>query len=106
MPGTRIARCAKPVSAATQRNDELIALAANRAEWARTALITAARDLDAVHGVDGRRLTSLAEVILEEAARVSNLAEDIDSHRAAQANPQSGRRRSGLVLEHPQTERP
>lgn len=81
MPRTKIARRAKPLAADIRRNDELIALAANRADWARTALRAAARDLHAAHGVDGKLLAGLAEVVLEEAARVSNLAEDIESHR-------------------------
>jgi hypothetical protein len=81
MPRTKIARRAERVAADIRRNDELIALAANRADWARKALRAAARDLHAADGVDGKRLTGLAEVVLEEAARVSNLAEDINSHR-------------------------
>jgi hypothetical protein len=34
-----------------------------------------------VHGNEGAALTNLAEVVQEEATRVSHLAADIESHR-------------------------
>jgi hypothetical protein len=63
------------------QDDELIARAAKRTDWAGTALESAALDLGDVHGNEGAALTNLAEVVQEEATRVSNLAEDIESHR-------------------------
>ncbi len=66
---------------ATEHDDELIARAAKRTEWAGTALESAAGDLDDAHGNEGAPLTSLAEVVQEEATRVSHLAEDIESQR-------------------------
>jgi len=44
-------------------------------------LESAAGDLDASHGDDGNPLTGVAEVVLEQAARLRHLAEDIESHR-------------------------
>jgi hypothetical protein len=69
--------------ATAKKDDELITRAAKRADWAGTALESAADDLDDAHHDDGSRLTSLAEVVQEEAERVSRLAEDIESQRAA-----------------------
>jgi hypothetical protein len=41
----------------------------------------AAGELNDAHGEDGNALTGLAELVHEHAGRVSNLAEDINSHR-------------------------
>jgi hypothetical protein len=67
--------------AATETDDELISRAAKRADWASAALESAADDLDDAHGDQGKSLTGLVEVVQDEAARVSHLAEDIESHR-------------------------
>ena len=72
---------ARAPAAPTERDDELIARAAKRTDWAGTALESAAVDLDEAHGNEGAALTSLAEVVQEEATRVSHLAEDIESQR-------------------------
>jgi hypothetical protein len=80
MPATmldrRVAR-----SNAVKRSDELIGRAAKRARWAGTALESAARDLDGACGTDGNALSGLAEVVQDEATRLGNLAEEIESRR-------------------------
>jgi hypothetical protein len=81
MSGSKIDRRAAQEDADAKQDDELITRAAKRADWAGTALESAAGDLDDVHGVEGKPLTDLAEVVQDEATRVSHLAEDIDSHR-------------------------
>jgi len=68
-------------AAAAARNDELIAHAAKLTAWARDALGSAARDLNDAHGSDRKPLTGLTQVVTEAAARVSRLADDIESHR-------------------------
>ncbi|MGO9489334.1 MAG: hypothetical protein ACLQBB_09950 [Solirubrobacteraceae bacterium] len=68
-------------SNAAARNDELIGRAAKRADWAGTALDGAAQDLDGACGADGNPLSGLAEVVQDEAVRVSNLVEEIESRR-------------------------
>jgi hypothetical protein len=68
-------------SAARRRDDVLITRAAKRADWAGAALECAAGDLHDAHNSEGNPLTGLTEVVLEEAARVAHLAEDIESHR-------------------------
>jgi hypothetical protein len=75
---TEIDQRSNQVLAVVRRDEELIARAAKRADWAGAALRTAARDLSDAHGEDGNPLTGLAEVVLEQAARVSSLAEDIE----------------------------
>ncbi len=70
-------------SNAAVRNDDLIRRAARRVDWAGTALDSAARDLLSASGTDGNPLTGLAEVVQDEAVRVSNLAEEIESRRTA-----------------------
>jgi hypothetical protein len=82
MSGTKIDRGAARTKAAAKQNDGLIERAAKRADWAGAALESAAGDLDGAHGTEGHALTGLAEVVLDEAARVSHLAEDIGSQRA------------------------
>jgi len=62
-----------------RKNGESIGRAAKRAGWAGTALASAARDLDGAWGADGNALSGLAEVVQDEATRVSNLAEEIES---------------------------
>ncbi len=80
MPGTGTGRHNPRVDAAAIRDSELIRRAAKRADWAGAALEGAAGDLDEAHGAEGNALTGLTEVVLDEAARVSRLAEDIESH--------------------------
>ena len=60
-------------------NDALIGRAAKRAGWAGTALESAANDLDGAWGTDGNALSGLAEIVQDEAVRVSNLAKEIES---------------------------
>jgi hypothetical protein len=71
--------------AATQ-NDELIARAAKRTVWAGAALESAAGDLHGAHDHDGKALTGIAEVVLDEATRVHRLSEDIESQRPTQGS--------------------
>jgi hypothetical protein len=80
MSGTKIDRRAGLLRAAARQDHKLIARAAKRTDWAGTVLEGAAGDLGDAHGDDGKALTGLAEVVLEQAARVSHLAEDIESH--------------------------
>jgi hypothetical protein len=82
VPSTEIERRVSPVIAATRRNDQLIARAAKRTDLAGTALVSAAQDLGSACGRDGNALTGLAEVLLNDAQRLSQLAEDIESHRS------------------------
>ncbi|HEY4896454.1 MAG TPA: hypothetical protein VII01_10225 [Solirubrobacteraceae bacterium] len=70
-------------------DDERIERAAKRTGWAHSALEGAADDLDDAHGEHGKPLTDLAEVVQEEAGRVGNLADDIDSHKSPPARPES-----------------
>jgi hypothetical protein len=81
MPSTEIDRRVSPVNAAARRNDQLLARAAKRTDLAGTALVGAAEDLDSACGRDGNALTCLAEVLLNDAGRLFQLAEDIESHR-------------------------
>jgi hypothetical protein len=81
--GTEIDQRSKRVRAVARRDDELIARAAKRADWAGAALRTAARDVGDAHGDDGNPLTGLAELVLEQAGRISSLAEDIERRRPA-----------------------
>ena len=83
MSGTKIDQRSKRVLAVARRDDAMIARAARRADWAGAALRTAARDLSDAHGEDGNLLTGLAELVLEQAARASSLAEDIERRRPA-----------------------
>ena len=80
MSGTRTGRRTPRIDAAAIRDSELITRAAKRTDWAGAALESAAGELDEAHGVEGNALTGLTEVVLDEAARVSRLAEDIESH--------------------------
>jgi hypothetical protein len=82
MPETEIDRRVRRNNAAARKSDELIARAAKRTNLAGTALASAAGDLDNAHSRDGNALTGLAEVVLDEAWRVSHLVKDIESHRA------------------------
>jgi hypothetical protein len=86
MPGTEIDRPTEQGNAAARKDDALIARAAKRADLAGTALASAAVDLDNAHGRDGNALAGLAEVILDEAGRVSHLVQDIESHRPILVN--------------------
>lgn len=65
-----------------QQDDALIARAAKRTDFAGTALASAAGDLDnARRGRNGTALTGIAELVRDEAERVSRLAKDIESCR-------------------------
>ncbi len=91
MPGTKIDCRVGQVDTPATRDDELIGRAAKRTDWAGAALEGAAGDLNNAHGSEGGPLTGLAEVVLEEAARVSHLAEDIQSHKSVEgAGPPGG----------------
>jgi hypothetical protein len=79
MSGTKIDRAARE-DVAAGKDDALITRAAKRTDWAGTALESAAGDLDGTH--ESKSLASLAEVVLNEAAIVSRLAQDIDSRKA------------------------
>jgi len=92
MSGTEIDHRSERVIAVARRDDELIARAAKRADWAGTALRTAASDLCDAHSDDGNPLTGLAEVVLEHAVRASSLAEDIERRRHLASKGQSGAR--------------
>ena len=81
MPSDENDRGVRRVDAAARKDDALIARAAKRTDLAGAALVSAARDLNNAHSRDGNALTGLAEVVLDEAGRVSHLVEDIDSHR-------------------------
>lgn len=67
-------------SNSVQRSDERIRRAAKRAGWAAAVLEGAARDLDGASGADGNALSGIAEVVHDQAIRVSSLAEEI-AHR-------------------------
>ncbi len=86
MPPTTVERRAGRSNSA-KRSDELIGRAARRVGWAGTALEGAAKDLDGACGADGNPLSGLAEVVQDEAARVSNLAGEIDSRRTVTPKP-------------------
>ncbi|HTA33437.1 MAG TPA: hypothetical protein VK721_08435 [Solirubrobacteraceae bacterium] len=90
MSGRKIDRRAAQEDAAAKKDDELITRAAKRADWAGTALESAAGDLDDAHGVEGRPLANLAEVVQDEATRVAHLAEDIESHRLVPEDAEPG----------------
>jgi len=67
-------------AASSRRNDRRIAHAASLTGLAATALENAAGDLDVAHGGERRPLTDLGQIVLAEAARISKLATDIESH--------------------------
>jgi len=90
MSGSKIDRRAAQEDAAAKQDDELITRAAKRTDWAGTALESAAGDLDDAHGVEGKPLTDLAEVVQDEATRMSHLAEDIESHRPVAEDDEPG----------------
>jgi hypothetical protein len=73
-----------------REDDERITRAAKRTDWAGTALEGAAEDLDVARGEEGSALSGLAEVVQEEARRVSHLAEDIESHRLVSEDGEPG----------------
>jgi hypothetical protein len=87
MPSAEIERRVRAVDAAVRRNDGLIERAAKRTDLAGTALVGAAGDLGSARGRDGNALTGLAEVLLHDAQRLSQLAQDIESHKSV---PQDG----------------
>jgi hypothetical protein len=90
MSGDKIDRRGAQEDAAATKDDELITRAAKRTDWAGTALESAAGELDDAHGVEGKPLTDLAEVVKDEATRVSHLAEDIESHKAVPEDDEPG----------------
>jgi hypothetical protein len=73
----------REIAAASRRNDKRIAHAASLTGLAATALENAAGDLSVAHGDERRPLTDLTQIVLEEAARISRLAADIESHMNA-----------------------
>lgn len=75
-----------------ERSNQSIGRAAKHAGWAGTALESAARDLDGAWGADGNALSGLVEVLQDQAARVANLAEEIESRRGPpwEGNPGPG----------------
>jgi hypothetical protein len=79
MSATKIDRRAAQAGDRADRNDELIARAARRADWAGAALVSAAEDLDGARSCEGKPLSGITEVVMDEAARVCRLAEDIAS---------------------------
>jgi hypothetical protein len=79
MSGTKIDRRVAQAGGRADRNDELIARAARRADWAGAALVSAAKDLGGARSCEGTPLTGVSEVVMDEAARVCRLAEDIAS---------------------------
>jgi hypothetical protein len=86
MPGTKIGpRLGRNTS--QTRNDAQIGRAAKRAGWAGAALESAADDLDGACGAEGNPLTGLREAVQDEAKRVANLAEDIESHMSLPDGP-------------------
>jgi hypothetical protein len=82
MPSIEIDRSVR-VNAAARKDQVLIARAAKRTKLAGTALASAAWDLDNAHDCHGHALTGLAEVLRDEAGRVSRLVDDIESHKDA-----------------------
>jgi hypothetical protein len=92
MSGTKIDRRGVRADADARRDDALITRAAKRTDWAGTALESAAGDLDDARGVEGKPLTDLAEVVQDEAKRVSRLAEDIESHKPIPEDDEPGDR--------------
>ena len=82
MPHTEIDHRVRRATAA-RKDHVLIARAAKRTKLAGTALASAAWDLDSAHTRYGNALTGLAEVVRDEAGRVSRLVNDIESHRDA-----------------------
>jgi hypothetical protein len=81
MLSSKIDSRSRRLIAVARRDDALLARAARRADWAGTALNTAAGDLSNAHSDDGNPLTGLTEVVREQAGRVRHLAADIESHR-------------------------
>ncbi len=73
----------RQMAAASRRIDNRIAHAASLTRLAATALENAAGDLGVAHGDERRPLTDLRQIVLEEAARISRLAADIESHMNA-----------------------
>jgi hypothetical protein len=83
MTSAEIDPSVRRVKAAARKDDALIGRAAKRTGLAGAALLSAAWHLDNAHGRDGNALTGLAELVRDEAGRVSHLVEDIASHRGA-----------------------
>jgi hypothetical protein len=82
----------RQMAAATRRNDRRLAHAASLTGLAATALENAAGDLSGAHGEERRPLTGLRQIVVEEAARISRLAADIESHMGAPRPAQCGAR--------------
>jgi hypothetical protein len=95
MSGTRIDRRSARATAAATRNEHLIERAAKRADWAGAALESAAGELGGADGGKADALASLAEVVLEEAAVVGRLAEDIESRKDDGGDEAATRGRKG-----------
>ena len=73
----------REMALASLQNDKRVAHAASLTGLAATALEKAAGDLSVAHGDERRPLTDLTQIVLEEAARISRLAGDIESHMNA-----------------------
>jgi hypothetical protein len=96
-------------SNSAKRSNELIGRAAKHAAWAGTALESAARDLDGTWGADGNALSGLVEVVQDQAIRVANLAEEIESrstnprdleiHRSAPSSQKRNQPRQGRIID-------
>ena len=82
----------RAIAAASRRNDKRIAHAASLTGLAATALENAAGDLGFAYGEERRPLTDLTQIVLEEAARISKLAADIESHMNVPGQPNGGPR--------------
>lgn len=90
MSGTKLVGRVGVKDAAWKRNDALIGRAARRADWAVSALEGAAGDLTRAHGPEGNSLTGIAEIVQDQAVRLSSLAEDIESCRAIPGDGEPG----------------
>ena len=91
----------REIAVAARRNDKRIAHAASLTGLAATALENASGDLSVAYGDERRPLTDLTQIVLEEAARISKLAADIESHmnvpRPAQRDPRSVTRYASVL---------
>jgi hypothetical protein len=83
MSSPEIDRHVRTANAIARKDHVLIARAAKRTKLAGTALASAAWDLDSAHSRHGNALAGLAEMVRDEAARVSRLVDDIESHQSA-----------------------
>jgi hypothetical protein len=81
----------KPRGAAARWKEEMVSRAVKRTEWAGSALEGAAGDLtDLAENGNADALGRLAELVQDEADRVSRLAEDIASQLSEADAAQAG----------------